>query len=73
MKPVGLVAQGIGLHTDPGDVVVDPFAGSGTTLVAAQRLGRRAFLIEKDPAYADVILARWENLSGTPLAGPVNR
>jgi DNA modification methylase len=44
-------------------MVLDPFAGSGTTVIAAERLGRRARLLEIDPAYADVIIRRWETFT----------
>jgi DNA methylase len=47
-----------------GDIVLDPFDGSGTTLIAAQKSGRRARLIEYDPAYCDVILRRYEAMTG---------
>ena len=47
-----------------GDLVYDPFAGSGTTLIAATNLKRRAALIEIDPAYCDVIVDRWEQHTG---------
>ena len=47
-----------------GDVMLDPFAGSGTTLIAAERTGRIARLIELDPRYVDVIVKRWEEFTG---------
>jgi DNA modification methylase len=47
-----------------GDLVLDPFAGSGSTLIAAERTGRLFAGIELDPVYADVILARWERFAG---------
>ena len=48
----------------PGDVVLDPFRGSGSTLIAAEKSGRRARLIELDPKYVDVIVRRWQDFSG---------
>jgi tRNA G10 N-methylase Trm11 len=48
------------------DSVLDPFAGSGTTLIACERLERKACLIELDPRYADVICERWEQYGGKP-------
>ena len=46
------------------DIVLDPFGGSGTTLIAAERAGRRARLIELDPKYVDVIVQRWQSTTG---------
>jgi len=46
--------------------VLDPFGGSGTTMIAAERTGRRAALLELDPAYADVIVQRWQAETGEP-------
>jgi DNA modification methylase len=46
--------------------VLDPFGGSGTTMIAAERTGRRAVLLEIDPAYADVIVQRWQAETGEP-------
>ncbi len=64
MKPVELVERAISNSSRRGDLVLDPFAGSGTTLIAAQRTGRIARLIELDPKYADVIVKRWEEFTG---------
>lgn len=65
MKPVKLVGRLMRNSTRKGDVVLDPFAGSGTTLVAAEQLGRRCFAVEMEPLYCDVIVHRWEQLTGT--------
>jgi DNA modification methylase len=65
-KPVELVARMIANSSRPGDLVYDPFAGSGTTLVAAHQLGRVGYGVEIDPAYAAVILERLANLSLRP-------
>ena len=64
MKPVALVANAMKDATKEGDVVIDMFGGSGTTLIAAEQMGRKAMLMELDPHYCDVILARWEKLTG---------
>jgi DNA modification methylase len=68
MKPVGLVAKAISNSSVAGDVVFDPFGGSGTTLIAAHQLDRRARLIEIDPGFCDVIVRRWENFTGLKAA-----
>ena len=60
MKPVELVERAIRNSSRPGDVVLDPFGGSGTTLIAAEKSGRQARLIELDPKYVDVIVRRWQ-------------
>jgi DNA modification methylase len=62
--PVGLPSFFIRAFSDEGDNVADPFLGSGTTLIAAEQLHRRCFGIEISPAYCDVIVARWEKLTG---------
>lgn len=62
--PVGLPSFFIKAFTDAGDTVYEPFCGSGTTLIAAEQLGRRCFGIEISPHYCDVILARWERFTG---------
>jgi DNA modification methylase len=64
MKPVALVERAIRNSSRPGEVVLDPFAGSGSTLIAAARSGRRARLLELDPAYCDVICRRWQDWAG---------
>ena len=64
MKPVELVERAIRNSSRPGDSVLDPFAGSGTTLIAAEKSGRRAWLMELDPKYVDVIVRRWQEWSG---------
>jgi DNA modification methylase len=57
-KPEGLMAAIVADFTDPGDLILDPFMGSGTTLVAAKRLGRGAIGIERDPKYVDAAIRR---------------
>ena len=64
MKPVELVTRALEYNSRPGDVVYDPFAGSGTTLIAAEQLGRRARVMELDPRYAQVIVERWQDFTG---------
>lgn len=64
MKPVLLFDYQIKNNTKGGDVVLDLFAGSGTTMIAAEQNGRTAYLMEKDPRYVDVIIDRWEKFTG---------
>ena len=64
MKPVELVERAIRNSSRPGNVVLDPFGGSGTTLIAAEKSGRVARLIELDPKYVDVIVRRWQDWTG---------
>jgi DNA modification methylase len=64
VKPVRLVADAILDASARGDIILDPFAGSGTTLIAAERTGRRCFLMEIDPKHADTIVHRWEAFTG---------
>lgn len=64
MKPVELVERAINNSSKPGDVVLDGFGGSGSTLIAAEKTGRKARLIELDPKFCDVIVKRWEEYSG---------
>jgi len=63
-KPVELALRALTYSSRAGEVVLDLFGGSGSTLIAAEKLGRRARLIEIDPAYADVIVRRWEEFTG---------
>lgn len=64
VKPVALVADAIRDCSKRGDVVLDCFGGSGTTLIAAEKSGRHARLLEYDPAYCDTIVRRWETFTG---------
>jgi len=64
MKPVKLIARLIRNSSKPGWTVLDPFGGSGTTLIACEQLGRKCLTMELDPQYCDVIIARWERLTG---------
>lgn len=64
MKPVKLLALQIRNSSRMGEIVLDPFGGSGSTLIACEQLGRKARLVELDPKYCDVILNRWEKLTG---------
>jgi DNA modification methylase len=61
---VELVVRLLRNSSGPGDLVLDPFAGSGSTLVAAELTARRAFAVELDPRYCDVVIGRWEQLTG---------
>jgi DNA modification methylase len=63
-KPVELAARAIGYSSQPGENVLDLFAGSGSTLIAAEQTGRRALLMEVDALYCDVIVRRWEQFTG---------
>jgi len=63
-KPVALYERGMINSSAPNDIVVDPFAGSGTCLIAAENHQRRAFCMEIDPTYVDVAIKRWENFTG---------
>jgi len=63
-KPVELARLAIEYSSRPGERVLDLFGGSGSTLIACEQTGRRAFLMEIDPAYCDVIVERWERFTG---------
>jgi DNA modification methylase len=64
MKPVELVERALRNSSRSGDVVMDPFGGSGTTIIACEKTGRRARLMELDPRYCDVIVRRWQQFTG---------
>ncbi|MCE9635604.1 MAG: site-specific DNA-methyltransferase [Planctomycetes bacterium] len=63
-KPVALYTRPIENHLEPGECFYEPFGGSGSAIAAAETTGRRCYAIELDPKYVDVIVARWERLSG---------
>ena len=62
--PVALVESVLTAFSDPGDLIYEPFCGSGTQIVAAERAGRRCFAMELDPTYCDVAVRRWEMATG---------
>jgi DNA modification methylase len=64
MKPIRLVENALLNSSLIGDNVADFFGGSGTTLIACEQLNRKCFMMEFDPHYCDVIIARWEKLTG---------
>lgn len=68
-KPVELAERAMTYSSRPGEHVLDLFGGSGSTLIAAERMGRRAFLMEIDPAYCDVIVTRWQDFTGQKAKG----
>jgi len=64
MKPVDLVERAVLNSSRRGDIVLDPFSGAGSTLIACEKAGRRARLIEIEPVYCDVIVKRWQDYTG---------
>lgn len=64
MKPVKLFAYQMRNSSRKGETVLDPFGGSGTSVIAAEQMGRRCLCMELDPHYCDVIITRWENMTG---------
>ena len=64
VKPVALVADAIRDCSRRGEIVLDPFMGSGTTILAAERVGRRGYGLEIDPLYVDVAIRRWQSFTG---------
>jgi DNA modification methylase len=74
VKPVALVADAIMDSSARGDIVLDGFLGSGTTVIAAERTGRRCYGIELDPIYVDVVVRRWQAFTrGTARHGASRR
>ena len=71
-KPVRLVADALFDTTRRGDLVIDPFLGSGTTLIAAEKTGRACYGLELDPLYVDLIIRRWQTWSGNPAVHAVS-
>ena len=63
-KPVEAMKRPIANNSQPGEAVYEPFSGSGTTIIAAEITGRRAFAIELNPLYVDVAVKRWQNFTG---------
>ena len=64
MKPLALIERAIHNSSKRRDIVLDPFGGSGSTLIAAEKTGRQARLVELDPRYVDVIARRWQDWTG---------
>jgi len=64
MKPIRLIGRQINNSTKPGDIILDTFGGSGSTLITAEKLNRTCYMMELDPQYADVIIKRYEELTG---------
>jgi DNA modification methylase len=64
MKPVALIERAVRNSSKSRDLVLDPFGGSGSTLIAAEKTGRQARLVELDPKYCDVIVRRWQAFAG---------
>jgi len=66
VKPVNLIADAIKDASKRSNVILDPFCGSGSTLIAAEKTGRRGHAMEIDPLYVDVAVRRWQRYSGKP-------
>ena len=63
-KPLEILIPYIKVLTKRNDLVVEPFGGSGSTLIASIKMGRRCYIMEKSPVYTEVILKRWEKTTG---------
>lgn len=72
MKPIALIQRCIENSSNVDDLIVDPFGGSGSTMLAAHSLGRASALIELDPRYCDVIVRRWEEFTGQKAVRPAS-
>jgi len=70
MKPVALVTEAIVNSSQEKDIVLDPFLGSGSTLIACEKTGRVCMGIELTPGYVDVAIARWEEYTGMKATKP---
>ena len=68
MKPVALLSQAISNSSKAGDEILDLFGGSGSTLIACEKTGRDCRMMELDPKYCDVIIARWQDFTGQQAA-----
>ena len=68
MKPVALIERAVRNSSKSRDIVLDPFGGSGSTLIACEKTGRQARLIELDPKYVDTTIERWQRFSGGTAA-----
>jgi DNA modification methylase len=64
IKPVELVRRPIEWHTSPGELIYEPFSGSGTAIIAAEMTGRRCYALELSPVFVDVAVTRWQNFTG---------
>jgi len=64
VKPIAMVADAVMDCSCRGDIVLDPFLGSGTTVIAAERVGRICYGLELDPRYVDVAIQCWQSLTG---------
>jgi DNA modification methylase len=65
VKPIALVADAILDSTKRNVIVLDPFVGSGTTILAAERTNRRCYAVELDPLYVDTAIERWQRMTGS--------
>ena len=63
-KSVALAEEALDKTTKPNHIVLDLFGGSGSTMIAAEKIGRKSYLMELDPKYCDVIVKRWEEFTG---------
>jgi DNA modification methylase len=63
-KPIALLGKALNLCSHEGDIILDLFGGSGSTLIACEQLNRKCRMMELDPHYCTVIIARWEKLTG---------